>query len=106
MEIPASISLTLSCFSSSCAPGVLWWITAVLCVADVLLLLALEEHYALQPYWHPYCLTFGAGVALLLFVIPAYKCYWMQRCKVVLRGPWDIPQRSTMQLDYYSETNE
>ena len=33
------------------------------------------------------------------FIIPLWK-YYLQQYKVQFRGPWDIPTKATMQLDY------
>jgi Phosphatidylinositol N-acetylglucosaminyltransferase len=67
-----------------------WLITSAVCSSTILLLLALGH----DPSLHAFVVT----VVGLGLVLPTWK-WWIQRYKIHIRGPWDIPTAASMQLD-------
>lgn len=45
-------------------------------------------------------LIFGGVSISLGIVLPAWKYWFLQSYKVLLKGPWDIPHAASMQLDF------
>jgi hypothetical protein len=85
----------------SCRAAALWLITAAIAVATVMLLwiLWLEEG-DLVP-----AASFLTGFLSLALFLPLWK-WKAQECKVLLRGPWDIPTAATMRLDEAIDTKK
>jgi hypothetical protein len=88
----ASVSLTsqpllTTLFILSNPSVALWIVTAAIAVATVLLL---EQRRQIA--------LFVSTLVAICLIVPGWK-YILQRHKVLLRGPWDIPSVAKMQLD-------
>jgi hypothetical protein len=88
---PDVLSYTRVCsVRRSRATAANWLITSSVCGSTILLLLALGRGPSLH--------GFVAAVVGLGLVLPTWK-WWIQRCKMHIRGPWDIPTAASIQLD-------
>jgi hypothetical protein len=74
-----------------------WLITIAVCAATVLLLITLDNVQ--------YLLGFAVISVSLGLVLPAWK-FIIQRQKILLRGPWEIPTAASMQLDAFMVSPE
>jgi hypothetical protein len=83
----ANFLLTLFFFKRNPSSVALWIVTAAIAVATVLLL---EQRRQIT--------LFVSTLVAICFVVPAWK-YFLQRHKVLVRGPWDIPSVTKIQLD-------
>lgn len=58
--------------------------------------LSSEESFVLR---NAHVILFVAMLLILGIFVPVWKQY-MARFKVLLRGPWDIPSKASMNLEY------
>lgn len=83
-----------------------WFITTVVIISTQCLLFVLDSQHA-PPTDQPsldrqplsYSTMFWIVVSSLGLWIPIWK-YHLAQYKVMLRGPWDIPTKDVMKLDY------
>lgn len=90
----------------SFVPAVHWLIAAAASISTGTLLYLLDDVAAHTmplelPVNRRYSSTilFSLMLLVLVIVVPMWKHY-MSRFKVLLHGPWDIPRKASMKLEY------